>query len=126
MSKEKEFFVRDLTIDDEYDTISAAASVMDAAKKMIDSELAGPINIGSDIEIKLVDVANKIIKIIGADSKINYKQELLFMKPLCIPDISKARNELGWMPIITIDKGLERTIYELRASKGLLGVQEAI
>ncbi len=34
MSKEKEFLVRDLTIDDEYDTISANASVQDAALKM--------------------------------------------------------------------------------------------
>jgi len=34
LSKEKEFLVRDLTIDDEYDIISATASVQDAAKKM--------------------------------------------------------------------------------------------
>ena len=34
MSKEKEFLVRDLTIDDEYDTISANASIQDAALKM--------------------------------------------------------------------------------------------
>ena len=34
MTKEKKFLVRDLTIDDEYDTISATASVQDAAKKM--------------------------------------------------------------------------------------------
>jgi len=34
LSKEKEFLVRDLTIDDEYDTISATASVQDAAIKM--------------------------------------------------------------------------------------------
>jgi CBS domain-containing protein len=34
LSKKKEFLVRDLTIDDEYDTISATASVQDAAKKM--------------------------------------------------------------------------------------------
>ncbi|MCK4847592.1 MAG: CBS domain-containing protein [Candidatus Heimdallarchaeota archaeon] len=34
MPKEKEFLVRDLTIDDEYDTIPATASVQDAAKKM--------------------------------------------------------------------------------------------
>ncbi|MHA1976750.1 MAG: CBS domain-containing protein [Candidatus Hodarchaeales archaeon] len=34
MSKEKEFLVQDLTIDDEYDTVSANASVQEAAKKM--------------------------------------------------------------------------------------------
>ncbi len=34
MSKEKEFLIQDLTIDDEYDTISANASVQEAAQKM--------------------------------------------------------------------------------------------
>jgi signal-transduction protein with cAMP-binding, CBS, and nucleotidyltransferase domain len=34
LSKEKEFLVQDLTIDDEYDTVSANASVQEAAKKM--------------------------------------------------------------------------------------------
>jgi len=36
-----------------------------------------------------------------------------------LPDITKARNELGWLPIVTLDKGLAKTIDDLRASKGL-------
>ena len=44
------------------------------------------------------------------------------MKPLCLPDLAKAKNQLGWLPIVTIDKGLEKTIYELRASKGVIGI----
>ena len=48
MSKEKEFLVRDLTIDDEYDTISATASVQDAATAVEDckAEIAIPIHYG--------------------------------------------------------------------------------
>ena len=99
---------------------------IDAIVKTIDSNIKTPINIGSDVEINLTDLANIIIKFINTILKIKYMDPVLFMKPLCMPNISKARNELGWMPVISIDEGLEKTIYELRASKGLKSVKEAI
>jgi dTDP-D-glucose 4,6-dehydratase len=33
-------------------------------------------------------------------------------------------NELGWMPIMTLDKGLERTIDDLKANKGVKRFEE--
>jgi UDP-glucuronate decarboxylase len=92
---------------------------IDAIDKMMDSNTFGPINVGSDVDVNLTDLANKIIGLTKAKSGIKYTEALLFFSPLCLPDISKARNELGWMPIMPLDKGLEKTIYELRASKGL-------
>jgi len=50
----------------------------------------------------------------------------LFMTKLAIPDIRKAKEELGWMPITTLDNGLQKTVDDLRASKGLLGVKHAV
>lgn len=99
---------------------------VDAVMKVMDSDLRDPINIGSDVEINLTDLAEKIIKMVGASSKVVYKDPKLFMKPLCLPDINKIKNEIGWMPVVTIEKGLENTIYELRANKGLLGVDNAL
>ena len=99
---------------------------IDAILKIMESDLFEPINIGSDIEINLTDLAKKVVSIINSRSVIKYKDDLLFMTPLNIPDISKARNDLGWMPVISIDKGLKETIYELRANKGLKGVEQAL
>ena len=99
---------------------------LDAIIRMMASELSRPINIGSDIEMNLTDLAEKVISMIGSKSKVIYTREKLFMTPLCLPDITRARNELGWMPVISLEKGLEKTIYELRASKGLKGVKHAI
>jgi nucleoside-diphosphate-sugar epimerase len=64
-------------------------------------------------------VAEKIINTVESSSKIIHKGEKTFMTQLALPDISKASNELGWMPVVTLDKGLERTIDDLRAKKGL-------
>ena len=98
------------------------SDLIDVAIKVMESEFSGPFNVGSDVEVNLKEVAKKIIDYISSNSRITYAEEDLFMTPLCIPDISKVRNELGWMPVVTLDKGLEKTIEDLRASKGLKGV----
>jgi UDP-glucuronate decarboxylase len=99
---------------------------VDAAVKIIDLDLFGPYNIGSDVEVKVADLAGKIIKITDSKSKITFGEEILFMTPLCLPDINKARNELAWMPVMILERGLEKTIDDLRANKGLKGVEQAI
>lgn len=92
---------------------------IDACLRVMDSSIDRPINIGSDVELKLIDVAEKIIKMTDSKSKIKFTDEKFFVTPLCLPDISRAREELGWMPVVILEKGLEKTIYELRANKGL-------
>ena len=98
------------------------SDAVDASIKIMESESAGPINIGSDVDVKVADVAQRIISMLGSKSKITYADQLLFMTPLCLPNITKARDELGWMPIITLEKGLEKTVNDLRANKGLKGI----
>ncbi|MBI4811892.1 GDP-mannose 4,6-dehydratase [Candidatus Falkowbacteria bacterium] len=100
--------------------------VIDAAVKMMETGLNGPLNIGSDMDINIIEVAEKIIAALGSKSKIAYGEKMIFMTPLCLPDISRAREELGWMPVVTLEKGLEKTIDDLRAAKGLLGVKEGL
>jgi len=97
--------------------------VVDALVRAMEADFIGPMNVGSDISIKLTDLANKIISKLNSQSKIVYKKELLFMKPLLLPRIRKAKDTLNWMPIMTIDKGLENTISDLQASKGIKDIQ---
>ncbi len=99
--------------------------VVDAALKLMETDLSGPYNIGSDIDINVRDVAQIIIDKIGSKSQIKYADPHLFMTPLCMPDINKIREDIGWMPVMTLDKGLEKTISHLRASKGLKEVKQA-
>ncbi len=100
--------------------------VVDASLKLMESDLSGPYNIGSDVEVKIADVANKIIAIIGSNSQLVYKEKSLFYTQLPLPDITKARNDLGWMPIVVLENGLENTVNDLRVKKGLKGVEHAL
>jgi len=114
---------RDLLIQGDHTFSSSfcyVSDVIDASLKIMEHDHAGPLNIGSDQDINLTDLANKIIKMTNSKSKIAYQEKLLFYTKLSLPDIDLARNELGWMPIMTLEKGLEKTIYDLRASKGIV------
>lgn len=102
------------------------SDVIDASTKMMSTDLFGPYNLGSDVEINLTEVASKIISMTGSKSNVVYKDKMLFITPLCLPDISKIRNELGWMPIVTLENGLKKTIDDLRASKGLKSFHQAV
>ena len=100
------------------------SDVVDASIKFMASDIFGPLNVGSDIDINITNLAEKIVKILNSKSKIVYKDSLIFLSSLCLPNISRARNELGWMPVITIEKGLEKTVDELRTRAMLVGLNK--
>ncbi len=93
--------------------------VIDAVAKFMKTEISGPINIGSDVNINFTDLANLIIKETDSKSKITYSDNKLFLSELILPDIHKAKNELGWMPVVTLENGLKKTIFDIQANKKL-------
>ncbi len=99
---------------------------LDACFKLMESKINNPVNIGSDVNYNLAKICAMIKKILESNSKIKYTEKHLFISELCLPDITKAKEELGWMPVVTLEKGLAKTIDDLRASKGLKTVKHAL
>ncbi|MBI1922461.1 MAG: SDR family oxidoreductase [Geobacter sp.] len=72
--------------------------------------ITGPINLGNPVETSILEFAQRIISLTGSRSRI-------VLKPLPAddpkqrrPDISKARDLIGWEPAVPIETGLKRTI----------------
>jgi nucleoside-diphosphate-sugar epimerase len=80
----------------------------------------GAVNIGSDYEVRLVDVAKMICQLTGSRSEVRFEPPLLFMRPLGLPDLAKAKERLGWLPLIRLEDGLSRAIEYARANKALI------
>ena len=99
---------------------------IDACLKMINSDFVGPINVGSDVDVKLTMVANKVIALLDSKSILEYKEKKEFMTPLSLPDISMARDKLGWLPVVPLESGLKETVHHIRANKGLKSVKNAM
>lgn len=68
------------------------------------------INIGSDNEMSILDLARTVIRVVGSDSKIEFLPPLTEgdMKRRC-PDISKMRDLLG-RPLLPVEEGIRRLV----------------
>jgi UDP-glucuronate decarboxylase len=73
-------------------------------------DITGPMNIGNPHEIPVRELAERIIRLTGASSRIVHRP-LPEDDPLqrC-PDITMAQNVLGWQPTVELDAGLARTV----------------
>ncbi len=79
--------------------------------RMMETEdFTGPVNLGNPGEFTILELAEAVIRLIGSSSKIK-KQPLPEDDPLQRkPDISLARDKLGWEPKVPLEEGLQRTI----------------
>ena len=95
--------------------------IVDGIIKLMSSEgNIGAVNFGSDIDIPLVQVVQNIIEMTGSTSRITFQPSLAFMTPLGLPDLTKAKEKLGWMPLVTLDGGLKKIIDYTMAYKNLM------
>jgi len=79
-------------------------------KVMAAASLSGPVNLGEDRVYKLTDIANFIINLLNSKSKIRFEKPLFFITQLGIPNITRAKEELQWMPVTKLEDGLKKTI----------------
>ncbi|BFD25131.1 MAG: NAD-dependent epimerase/dehydratase family protein [Candidatus Parcubacteria bacterium] len=96
---------------------------IDAVVKMAASNLSGPINIGSDVDVNVTDLAQLIIKETESESAIAYSESKLFLTELLLPDIYQARNNLAWMPVVTLENGIKKTIISLQSASRTQGFE---
>ena len=73
-------------------------------------EFIGPVNLGNPTETTIVDFAQKIIALTGSSSRIVFKPLPADDPKQRQPDITLAKEMLGWEPQVRVDDGLRQTI----------------
>ncbi len=79
--------------------------------RLLMSDYAEPVNVGNPDEISLKDFAEEIIKLTGTSQKIVYKPLPKDDPKQRKPDITRAKEVLGWQPKVSRQEGLKIT-YE--------------
>src|SRR5207237_147091 len=69
-----------------------------------------PVNIGNPAEYTLLELAQKVIEATGATSEIVYEALPVDDPKVRQPDITRARQLLGWEPQVSLEDGLRRTL----------------
>lgn len=86
---------------------------------MESQRFVGPINLGNPEEIQVGELAKKIVSFVGSRSTF-VKEKLPADDPTRRrPDITLAKEELGWEPQVSVDIGLAKTIEDFRKRLGL-------
>ncbi|TDC79223.1 UDP-glucuronic acid decarboxylase family protein [Streptomyces hainanensis] len=78
--------------------------------RMLESDLAGPVNLGNPEELTIAEVATLIRELTGSTSPLIFVDRPEDDPDLRCPDISLARRLLGWEPSVSVEAGIKRAV----------------
>lgn len=86
--------------------------LLDGMMCMMDTPkgVTGPINLGNPGEFSMLELAEKVLQLTGSKSRIEYRPLPLDDPRQRQPDISLAKDKLGWQPKVNLEDGLKETI----------------
>ena len=90
--------------------------MVDAFIRLMDTgdDFCGPVNLGNPGEFTIRELAEKTIDMVGSKSDLVYQPLPQDDPTQRQPEISLAREKLGWEPVIKLEQGLEQTIEYFR------------
>lgn len=86
--------------------------LIEAMLRMMDTEagFTGPINIGNPGEFSMLELAEKVLRLVGGKSRLQFMPLPADDPKQRQPDISLAREKLDWEPKVALEDGLKETI----------------
>ncbi|MFN2539773.1 MAG: GDP-mannose 4,6-dehydratase, partial [Mycobacteriales bacterium] len=90
--------------------------------RLLRSDLPGPVNIGNPHEVSVLFLAETNKRLTNSDSEITFIARPVDDPSIRQPDISQAKRELGWEPLVGFEQGLARTIEYFRSHPELVRV----
>jgi dTDP-glucose 4,6-dehydratase len=78
--------------------------------RLLLSDVTDPVNIGNPAEMTVLDFAREILRLTGSSSQVVFEPLPVDDPKVRQPDISLAREALGWKPVVPLEDGLRETI----------------
>lgn len=98
------------------------ADLVEGMVRLLRSAESAPVNLGNPKEMTILEFAHKVLQITGS------KSEIVFVRPrdertqddpmVRQPDISRAKQVLGWEPQVSLEEGLDKTVAWFRTRLG--------
>ena len=87
------------------------------------ADITGPVNIGNPVELSLLELAKAVIEVTESRAEIVFEALPIDDPQVRQPDITRARQVLGWEPKVELRDGLRRTIEQAGVER-LVGAAE--
>jgi UDP-glucuronate decarboxylase len=90
--------------------------LIDGMMRLMDSsvDINGPINIGNPGEFTILELAERVLRLVGGKSKIKFKPLPEDDPKQRQPDIGIAKEKLNWTPKVQLEDGLKETVKYFR------------
>ncbi len=95
-------------------SICYVSDLVEGIVRLLESDVVEPVNLGNPDEISVLELAEEIRSIVGSSSPIEFCPLPEDDPKIRRPDISKARQLLGWEPVVPRREGLQRTAEYFR------------
>ena len=86
------------------------SDLIDGIYRLMMSDFVEPVNVGNPDEMGVLEFAERVIEITGSDSRIVFEDLPVDDPKVRRPDISRAKEVLGWEPKVGLNEGLGRTV----------------
>ncbi len=94
-------------------------------EKLVFSDMHYPVNLGNPSEMTVLNLAKLILRLTQSKSQIHYHPLPVDDPKIRQPDITKAREKLGWEPKVPLETGLQTTIRYFQENLDLAGDKAA-
>jgi dTDP-glucose 4,6-dehydratase len=92
------------------------ADLVEGIFRTLLSDLTGPTNLGNPEEISILQLAEAIIRVTQSKSAISFEALPVDDPRRRQPDITAARDKLGWSAQVSLEAGLAKTLPYFRSS----------
>jgi dTDP-glucose 4,6-dehydratase len=102
-------------------SIGYVSDLVDGVFRLLASDVTEPVNIGNPEEISILELARTVARVVGTKPEIRFVDRPVDDPTVRKPDISRARELLGWEPVVGLEEGLKRTIAWFRERQATTG-----
>ena len=78
--------------------------------RLLSSDLVGPVNLGNPEEVTILELARMVAAAAGTQPGVEFLPRPVDDPEVRRPDITKAVDELGWKPEVSLEEGIRRTL----------------
>ncbi len=96
-------------------SICYVSDLVEGISRLMQADVNTPVNIGNPTEISMLELARTIVEYTGSSSQIAFRPLPQDDPKVRLPDISKARELLGWEPVVAPEEGLKMMIEWFRS-----------
>jgi dTDP-glucose 4,6-dehydratase len=102
-------------------SVGYVGDLVEGIVRLLDSDVAEPVNVGNPEEVTVLELARTVCHVVGVEPDIRFVERPVDDPTQRRPDISRARELLGWEPMVPLGEALRRTVDWFRSATAAPG-----